>query len=80
MTNSSIQPIDTFQVLPLRQSAPGNNGSEGVLRIPQIYSITGASLWDSLKHSFGESYPPAETQSAYTTAPANWAMKPFERF
>ena len=34
------------------QSGPGSNGSEGVLRIPQSSSITGASPSDFL-----ESYP-----------------------
>ena len=30
------------------QSGPGNNGNEGVLRIPQSFSITGASPPDGL--------------------------------
>ena len=59
------------------QSGPGSNGNEGVLRIPQSPSITGTSPSDCLVsylgHSLGGSYPSAELQSVYSTAPANWA-------
>ena len=61
------------------QSGPGSNGNEGVLRIPQGPSITGTSPSDCLVsypgHSLGRggSYPSAEVQSVYSTAPANWA-------
>ena len=53
------------------QNGPGSNGNEGVLRIPQSPSITGTSPSDYL---VGVSYPSAEVQSVYSTAPANWAM------
>ena len=50
----------------LGQRGPGSNGNERVLCIPQSSSITG--------HLLGEgSYPSAEKQSVYSTAPANWA-------
>ena len=59
-------------------SGPGSNGNEGVLRIPQGPSITGNSPWDYLVlysgHSLGGSYPSAEVQSVYSTAPADWAI------
>ena len=61
------------------QSGSGNNGNEGVLCIPQSSSITGTSPSDYLVscpgHSFGwGSYPSAEVQSVYSTAPADWAI------
>ena len=64
----------------LGQSEPGSNGNEGVLRIPQGPSITGTSPSDCLVsypgHSLGVgSYPSAEVQSVYSTAPANGAIK-----
>ena len=51
---------------------------EGVLYIPQNSSITGTSPLDCLVsypgHSLGGgSYPFAELQSVYSTAPADWA-------
>ena len=61
------------------QSGPGNDGNEGVLRIPQSSSIAGTSPSDCLVsyagHSLvgGGSYPSAEVQSVYSTAPADWA-------
>ena len=61
------------------QSGPGSNGNEGVLRILPAPSITGTSPSDCLVsypgHSLGGSYPPAEVQSVYSTAPADWATK-----
>ena len=52
-------------------------GNEGVFRIPQNSSITGASPSDSLVsyqgYSLGEFYPSAEMQSVYSTAPADRA-------
>ena len=60
------------------QSGPGSNGDEGVLRIPQGPSITGTSPSDCLVsypgRSLEGSYPSAEVQSVYSTAPADWAM------
>ena len=63
----------------LGPSGPGSNGNDGVLCIPQSLSITGTSPLDCLVsytgHSFvGESYPSAEVQSVYATAPADWAV------
>ena len=59
------------------QSGPGSHGNDGVLCIPQSSSITGVSPSDCLVsypgHSSGESYPSAEMQKVYSTAPANWA-------
>ena len=57
------------------QSGPGRNGNEGVLPIPQSSSTAGTSSSDCLLsypgHSLGGSYPSAEVQSVYSTAPAN---------
>ena len=57
------------------QSGPGSNDNEGVLRIPPNPSITEASPLDCLAsytgHSLCESYPCAEAQSEYSTAPAD---------
>ena len=55
-----------------------SDGSEGVLCIPQSSSTAGTSPSDCLVsypgHSFGGgSYPSAEVQSVYSTAPADWA-------
>ena len=60
------------------KSGPGSNGNEGVVRIPQSSSIAGTSPSDCLVsypgHSLGGgSYPSAEVQSVYSTAPADWA-------
>ena len=62
------------------QSGTRNNGNEGVLCIPQSYSITGASPSDCLVsypgHSLRgeESYASAEMESVHSTAPADWAI------
>ena len=57
---------------------PGSDGNEGVLRIPQSSSTAGTSPSDcfvSLSgYSSGDSYPSAEKQSVYSTAPADWAI------
>ena len=59
------------------KSGPGSTGNEGVLRIPQSSSITGASPTDYLVSYPGyllvESYPSAEMQLLYSIAPADWA-------
>ena len=59
------------------QSEPGSDGYEGVLRIPQSSSTAGTSPSDCLVsypgHWLGGSYPSAEVQSVYSTAPADWA-------
>ena len=75
MSNSSIWPIDmTLSVATTPdQSGAGSDDNEGVLRIFQSSSITGALSSDCLvsylEHSLGESYPWAEMQSVYSTAP-----------
>ena len=65
----------------LDQSGPGSNGNKGVLRIPQSFSIIGASPSDCLVsypgHTFGKSYSSAEMQSLYSAAPADWATGEF---
>ena len=82
MTNSSSLPIDrtlSGGASP-GHSGPGSYGSEGVLRIPQGSSITGASPSDCLmlypRHSCcgGGSYPNAEFQLMYSTASADWTV------
>ena len=60
------------------QSGPGSDGNEGVLHIPQSSNITGISPSDCLvsyqdTRWGGGSYPSAEKQSVYSTAPADWA-------
>ena len=61
------------------QSGPGSDGNEGVFRIPKTSSVTGTSPSDCLVlypgHSLRESYPSAEMQSAYSTAPTDWTMR-----
>ena len=62
----------------LGYSELGSNGYEGVLRNPQIFNITGTSPSDCLVSYTGHllgvgSYPSAEMQSVYFTAPADWA-------
>ena len=58
------------------QSVPGSNGNEGLLCIPQTYSITGASLSDYLVSyqdtRWGWPYPSSENQSVYSTASTDW--------
>ena len=79
---SSIIPIDRTLsgVNTTGQSGPGSDDNEGVFHIPQSCSITGTSPSDCLVsypgNSFGcmcVSYPSAEIQSVYSTAPADWA-------
>ena len=79
MQFTSIWPIDrtlSGAITP-GQSGPGIDGNEGVLRIPQSTSITGASPSDCLVsylgHSLGGVYPSTEKQSVYSTVPPNWA-------
>ena len=55
-----------------------SDGNERVLRIPQSSSFTGTSPLDCLVsypgNWFGKSYPSADVQSVYSTAPADWAI------
>ena len=65
-------------MLPLRVSGYlGKDSNKGIPNIPQSFSITEVSPSDCLVsypgHSLGESYPSAEMQSVYSTAPADWA-------
>ena len=62
------------------QSGLGSDGNEGILCIPHSACITSTSSSDCLAsypgQSFvGGSYPSAEKQSVYSTAPANWAKE-----
>ena len=61
------------------QSVPGSDGNKGVIHIHQSSCITGTSPSDCLVsytgHSLGKSYPSAEKQLVYSTAPANWAIQ-----
>ena len=81
MSNSSIWPID--RTLPgaitPSQSGPESNGNEGVLRIHESSSTVGGSTTDCLLSYAGQSwgrgsYPCAEMQSVYFTAPADWTI------
>ena len=60
------------------QSGPGSNGNEGVICIPQSFSIIGASPSDFLvsypRHSLGGFYSSAEKQLMYSSAPVDWAI------
>ena len=64
-------------VTTLGQNVSGSDDNEEVLRIPQSSSITGTSPSDYLVsypgHSLKGSYPIAEVQLVYSTAPADWA-------
>ena len=77
---NSIWPIDRAlsKATTPSKSGPGSDDNEGVLRIPHSSSITGTSPSDCLvsyaRHSLRESYPYAEKQSVYSTAPADWVI------
>ena len=76
VSNIAIWPIDrTPSNSPTPgQSVPGSMGNEWVLH-PLQNSSAESSLSDGLVlypgHSLGESYPSAEMQSVYSTAPAD---------
>ena len=77
---SSIWPIHRIlsEATIQGQSELWSDGNEGVLCIPQSFSINVASPSDCLvsysTHSLEVvSYPSAEVQSVYSTAPADWA-------
>ena len=73
MSNSSIWPLHwtLFGAIILGQSGPGSNGNESS-------NIIKASLLDCLvsylRHLLWESYPLAEMQLVYSTAPADLAL------
>ena len=79
MPDSFIWPIDRTLsgVTSSDQSGPASDGNEGILRIPQSFSITEISPLDCLVsyrgHSLGDSCSSAEMQSVYSAAPAEWA-------
>ena len=79
MPNSSIWLIDKTHpgATTQGQNGPGSDDNEGVRHISQSSCLIGASLSDCLVsytgHSLGKSYPSAEMQSVYSTAPDNWA-------
>ena len=59
------------------QSGPGSNGNERVQHIPQSFKIEASPLNGSMSypgHSLEVTYPSAEMQSVYSTAPANWVV------
>ena len=51
------------------QNGPGSDGNKGVLHIPQMFSITGASSSDFLVAYPGHSW------GVYSTALANWDIE-----
>ena len=61
------------------QSRTGSDGHKGVLNIPLSSSITGASASDCLisypEHLLGESYPPAEMNSVYSSTGPIYVVK-----
>ena len=73
---SSICPLNRCATTPT-QSEIWSDGIEGLLRIPQIFSITGASTSDCLVtypgHLLGESPLSAEMQSVYSVTSIDWA-------
>ena len=81
MLNSYIWSIDRTLsgATTTDQSSPSSASNEGVLCIPQSFSITDASPPDCLVslsgHLLGKSYFSVEMLSVYSIAPANWATK-----
>ena len=74
MSNGSIWIIERALSGATTLSGPGSDANEIILHIPQ--SITGVQPSDCLLsdpgHSLVESYPIAERQSVYYTAPSDW--------
>ena len=66
------------------QSGPWSNGNEEILCIPQSSCISGISPSNCFVlypgHSLGESYPSAEMQSVYSTAPTDWTKEKVSSF
>ena len=77
---SSIWPKDgTLSGAPTPgQSGPGSDGNEEVLHFLESSRTPGTSSSDCLVPYLGQSlersYPSAENQSVYSTAPADWAI------
>ena len=60
----------------LGESGHGSDGNEGVLHIPESFTITGASPLDRLILYTGySSYPSVEMPSVYSIAPFDWAKQ-----
>ena len=82
---SSIRPTDRSLsgATTSSQSGPGSDDNEALVCIPESSSITGTSPSDCLMtypgYSLGGgSYPSAEVQSVYSTAPANCTREELE--
>ena len=76
MSNISIWPTDrtlSGSSTP-GQSTPRSGGNEGVLHIPQSFSITGSSLSDCLVLYSGHSLA-AEMQPVYSETLADWTTE-----
>ena len=82
MSKNCIWPI--YRILSgatkLDISGPWSDGNEGLLRIPQSSSITGASSSDYLVSyisciRWGWFYTPTEMQSVYSTVPVVWVIE-----
>ena len=72
---SSIWPIDRILsgATTLGQNGPGSDSNEGALRIPQSSSLTNILFSVVIRTLVeGGSYPSAEKQLVYFTAPAKW--------
>ena len=86
LSNSFIWTIDTTLsgTITLGESGSGSDGNEGVLHIPQSFSIIGALPSDCLmsypRHSLKDFYPSAEMQSVYSTATADWTLDKLSLF
>ena len=80
--NVNNQPTILSDATTPDHSRPGSDGNKEVLRIPQSSCLTRASPSDCLVlHpglSLEKSYPPAEMQSVFSTALAEWASELYE--
>ena len=77
MLNGSIRPIDRTLsgATTLGQNEPGNNGNVGVLHVSQISNAGAAPLDGLVPYPGRGTFPSDETQSLYSTAPADWAIQ-----
>ena len=80
ISNSSIWPIDMTLSggTNLGQSESKSDSKEGVLRIPKNSKIRASPSDGFVSYTghlpWGLSYPSAEMQSVFSTAPTNWAL------
>ena len=72
-TNQTNPPCGLFHTTIPCQSGPKGKSNEGLFYIPQSLK-TGDSSLDGLRTLVGGVLPPAEMQSVYFTAPADWAV------